>query len=336
MSATALPLEVAIFVGLVCQGIVYGIFLVLFGATVYVLSQKQKTITNMMFLATAVMMFVLITINFSVSWSRLMDAIFIEEDGTAYLADLTQWKEVFRTGVYIALTAVADSLFIYRLYMVWSKNIWACVVPVLLLAGSLTSGIGLEVAVATSTGGLFGSAIAAWATSFFTVSLAQNLLTTFLMVYRIWRVNIGVAGMSSNSLWPVMAIILESGAIYSATLLCLLATYASGSFAQYICLDMLVPIIGCTFCLIIVRVGLGLTKNASGPPTQEIGRTTIGGTGSHRYPMRKININVARTVDVDQEAEEVDMERGGKDDSVDGDVFDKHVSYEHSNGSNAF
>ncbi|KZP01901.1 hypothetical protein CALVIDRAFT_559688 [Calocera viscosa TUFC12733] len=336
MSATALPLEVALVVAVVCQSLVYGIFLVLFGACLYVLLQKKKTTrTNMAFLATAVLMFILITINFAVSWSRIMDAIFVYEDGTAYLADLTQWKEVFRTGVYVALTAVADTLFIYRLYMVWSRNIYVCILPILLLCGSLTSGIGIEVAIASLNGSsLFASGIAAWATSFFSISLVQNLITTALIVFRIWRVNMaGVGQMGQNSLWPVIAIILESGTIYSATLLCLLATYVSGSFAQYICLDM-----GCTFCLIIVRVGLGLTKNASGVAAsqEQHGRVTIGGT-SARYPMRKININVARTVDVDQDAEEIDIERGGKEGSeTDVDVFDKvprDLSYEHNNGS---
>ncbi|EJT96574.1 hypothetical protein DACRYDRAFT_25603 [Dacryopinax primogenitus] len=339
MSAVALPLEVAILVSVICQAIVYGMFLVLFGATCYVLTQKKKTTTtNVAFLATACTMFVFITINFAVSWSRIMDALFHEANPTAYLGDLTQWKEVFRTGVYIALTAVADSLFIYRLYMVWSRNIWICILPMLLLAGSLTSGIGIEVAIASLKGsGLFASGIAAWATSFFSISLAQNVLTTLLIVWRIWRVNLGAGHLGSNSLWPVIAVILESGALYSANLLCLLATYASGSFAQYICLDILVPNIGCTFCLIIVRVGLGLSKSGSQQaPTQEIGRATIGGT-SARYPMRKININVARTVDVDQE--DVDIERGGKEGSeTDVDVFDKsqNMSYEQMHGSNAF
>jgi len=334
-------------VGVICQGIVYGVFLVLFGATVYVLSQKNKqTQTNKAFLGTAIVMFVLITINFSVSWSRLMQGIFIEEDATAYLGDLTQWKEVFRTGVYVGLTAVADSLFIYRLYMVWGRNIWVCLVPILLLCGSLTSGIGIEVAIGTLKGApLFASGIAAWATSFFSISLSQNLITTCLIVYRIWRVNIGVAGINSHSLWPVMAIILESGALYSATLLCLLATYATGSFAQYICLDILVPLIGCTFCLIIVRVGLGLTKSTSAHPdqSQDHGRVTIGGThiGSRGYPMRKININVARTIDVDEG--DIDVERGMKDESDTdaGDVYDNKVrfdnrSYEQNDGSKAF
>jgi hypothetical protein len=41
-------------------------------------------------------------------------------------------------------------------------------------------------------------------------------------------------GLGNRSLWPVMAVVLESGAIYSSTLLVLLAAYVSNSFVQYI------------------------------------------------------------------------------------------------------
>jgi len=262
-----------------------------------------------------------------------MDAFIVLQDvpggAVAYLGDLTKWKEVFRTGSYIALSAVADTLFIYRLWIVWSRNNWVVVLPILLLLGSITTGIGIEVEIATLHGsGVFATQIAAFATSFFSISLVQNLLTTSLIVWRIWRVNMGAREMGQRSLWPVMAVILESGAIYSATLGALLFTYAAGSFAQYICLDMVVPIIGCTFTLIIVRVGLGLAK--SGSPNGQ-GATTHAYTTQPRIPMSKININVARTVDVDQEH---DLERGGDSDMGD-EGFDKVLPAEYSvkNGS---
>jgi len=244
----------------------------------------------------------------------------IEGGAVKYLGDLTQWKEVFRTGVYIVLSAVADTLFIYRLWIVWSRNNWVVIAPILLLLGSITSGIGIEVEIATLKGsGLFAKSIAAFATSFFSIGLVQNLLTTSLIVWRIWRVNMGVGAraMGQSSLWPVIAIVLESGALYSANMAALLFTYAAGSYAQYICLDILVPNIGCTFTLIIVRVGLGLTKNASNGRHQE----GSGYATQPRIPMSKINISVARTVDIDQDQ---DLERGADSDMGD-EAFDKVV-----------
>ena len=43
--------------------------------------------------------------------------------------------------------------------------------------------------------------------------------------------------------WDVVETLVQSAAVYSATLASLLGTYLAGSNAQYICLDLLTPII---------------------------------------------------------------------------------------------
>ncbi|OBZ74846.1 hypothetical protein A0H81_05108 [Grifola frondosa] len=57
--------------------------------------------------------------------------------------------------------------------------------------------------------------------------------------------------------WEVIETLIQSAAIYSAALICLLATYAANSNAQDICLETMQPLIGVVFTLIIIRVGLG-------------------------------------------------------------------------------
>ena len=51
------------------------------------------------------------------------------------------------------------------------------------------------------------------------------------------------AGYAALTHWGVVETIVQSAAIYSAALISLLATYVSGSNAQYVCLDALQPII---------------------------------------------------------------------------------------------
>lgn len=51
--------------------------------------------------------------------------------------------------------------------------------------------------------------------------------------------------------WQVLETLIQSAAIYSAGLLALLVTYAAGSNVQYICLDLLQP-------LMVRRLGLNL------------------------------------------------------------------------------
>jgi len=280
---------------------------VLFVACIYVLVYGRTTDSiNWHFLITACLMWILIGANFALSWSRIMDAFIVlqpelrndQEAINKYFGNLGNWKEVTRTGVYVGLTAVADSLFIYRCYVVWGRNKYIIILPIFLLLGSLTSGIGIEVTIGTEQSGLFATSLAHWATSFFSVSLVQNILTTLFIIYRIWRVNMNVSKLGgSRSLWPVMAVLLESGAIYSGTLFVLLMTYASGSFSQYIALDMLVPIIGIVFNLIIVRVGLGLSQSPSG--------RQMGSAASREPPaavrLQKLNINVSRHVTVERD-----------------------------------
>ncbi|KAF8524280.1 hypothetical protein BU17DRAFT_63279 [Hysterangium stoloniferum] len=271
---------------------------------------------NWHFLITACLMWVATGVNFALSWSRVMDGfIFLQPDLRTnpraiddYFLNLRHWKEVARTGVYIALTAVADSLFIYRLYIVYGHSKTVIILPVLLLCGSIVvfvaAGIGIEVVIGTTSSELFGSGLMGWLASFFSLSLVQNVLTTLLIVYRIWRVNMEVSLYpNSRSLWPVMAIVLESGALYSGTLLVLLCAYVADCFAQYIvpaALDILVPIIGITFNLIIVRVGLGMSHNFSGirnvpnPPRPSIAILPL---------QKKPNINVSRLVDLERKAD---------------------------------
>ena len=46
-----------------------------------------------------------------------------------------------------------------------------------------------------------------------------------------------------TSQWDVIETLIQSAAIYSAALASLLGTYVAGSNAQYVCLDILQPLI---------------------------------------------------------------------------------------------
>ena len=83
----------------------------------------------------------------------------------------------------------------------------------------------------------------------------------------------------NHSYHPIVFLVLESGAVYSATLLALLILYKTGSWFQYVLLDavrriaqcssgdnlhdtsivQISPIVGLVFSMIIVRIGLGIT-----------------------------------------------------------------------------
>ena len=73
--------------------------------------------------------------------------------------------------------------------------------------------------------------------------VSLNFGHTALISFRIWSVDraAGKYLQSENTLRPVLAVVVESGAIYSASLVALLATFLSHSWAQYIVLDAVSP-----------------------------------------------------------------------------------------------
>ena len=64
-----------------------------------------------------------------------------------------------------------------------------------------------------------------------------------LVAYRIWVINRKHLSFRHRKLRPVMVLIVESGAFYSATLLALLILYNVDSWFQYVVLDAVSPIV---------------------------------------------------------------------------------------------
>ncbi|KAJ3999352.1 hypothetical protein F5050DRAFT_1738458 [Lentinula boryana] len=66
-------------------------------------------------------------------------------------------------------------------------------------------------------------------------------------------------------------VVVESAALYSSSLVAMIAPTAIGSNVQYCMLSVMSPIVGIAFSLIIVRVGSGLSPNTYAvPPTRSL------------------------------------------------------------------
>jgi len=292
------------------QSILYGAFLVLYAGTIYVLVYRRATEkVNISLLAAASAMFALSTTHISIDLSRLIEGFITYGRDTpggalAYYGQINNWKHVFKSAVYCVQTLIGDSFVTYRTYIVWGRRPTVIVLPILLVCGTFAISIGLCYAIATTpTGGtIFSSGINPWVKGLFAVTLTTNVMCTGLIAYRITNINRSVtksrAGMGQD-LAPIVVIIVESGAIYSFSALTMLIVYELGSNAQYIVLDATFPIIGITFALIIVRIGLNLTQDGTLPTAAasskpKTGLPSFNSTGS--YQLRPLAVNVTRTV----------------------------------------
>ncbi|THG96925.1 hypothetical protein EW026_g4990 [Hermanssonia centrifuga] len=106
-----------------------------------------------------------------------------------------------------------------------------------------------------------------WTVPFLTLTLSTNIYCTALLSYEIWRVNREVRGLptylSPTAVKDVVTIIIESAVIYTVFSLVTLITYVAKSPVALAFLNCTGPVIGITFCLIIVRLGTGVRDRSS-------------------------------------------------------------------------
>ncbi|KZP27847.1 hypothetical protein FIBSPDRAFT_1039852 [Athelia psychrophila] len=265
----AITLDRAVLISMVVESMLFGVFLVMFSFSVYVLVGRRGLPIINGLLVTAVLLVVVAIMHFSVDAYRLMAAFITHRDApggpVTYLNALANPTYLFKSIVYIIQTLLGDACMIYRCWIIWQKKHWIVALPCLLLLSCAASGVGVIVSFSRVGPTTQVYEFAGWVSSFFSLTLATNTISTILIVFRIWSVDraAGKFRQTKSSLKPVISAVVESGLIYSISLVCLLAAYLPGTWAHFIILDALTPIIGIVFSMIIVRIGLSMSWGES-------------------------------------------------------------------------
>ncbi|KAJ3807041.1 hypothetical protein F5876DRAFT_25554, partial [Lentinula aff. lateritia] len=180
--------------------------------------------------------------------------------------DVGNWINVMKFVDYVAQTFIGDSILIYRCYLVWDRS-WYMIVPsVLLCLAETVCGCMVAVIEASpaSGGSLNSSTISPFITSMLSITLATTILTTTLIVYRLWNVQSHSQTFlqfqqernrdwNSDPLARAMKVMIESGLLYTLSLVVLFAVFITSSNAELGVSDSVVQIIGITFNMIIIR-----------------------------------------------------------------------------------
>jgi len=275
-----------------------GFYLSLFGAVVYILCYKRRDAPpNYVLLTASITIFVLTTGELILYSIRLYQGI-IDAPSPEYsdLFFVGTGPPVYgaETVLEIANMLVADATLIWRTWIVWNKrtaivgfsvllwfatlgvSIWLAVIE--LQAMDITSLYNPSLLLVTHAGMVVDSLI-----------LVQNALATGLIASRLWKIDRAASQYKQSSLMPVVWVVIESGAIYTAVWIVMIATSATENIPGMFCFSQVVPpIIGVTFSLITVRVGLGLTYDPS----------TVTSVKSH--PSNTLNVAVHHRVDIER------------------------------------
>jgi len=268
-----ISLDKAAIISTVLEGILYGFSLLMFCGTIWSLFRgRTMSEINRPMVTVAILLLLLSTIHMIIDIVRIEEGLVIQRNTfpggpAAFFADVAQTTFISKNSVYTLQTLLGDGVVIFRCYIVW-QSLWIIVVPCLLWCSVAATGVGTVYTLSRATsnaGNIFAPANAQWITSFYATTLTTNLLSTLLLAFRIWNIDRRVSKIRATKgpLRPLLTIVIDSGLLYSITLLSALSCFVAHSKGQYVVLDMIMPIISIAFYMVIIRVEIAKSANTS-------------------------------------------------------------------------
>ncbi|KAJ7508912.1 hypothetical protein B0H11DRAFT_2270484 [Mycena galericulata] len=250
----------------------YGIYVVSFGIAERRLLTtdsgrwKRRSEIRWVMLAVSILLFVNVTVGMSVATITMLDTFvfYTGTDGSAHhdiFSHGSAWQTMTKTFCVLFQSLLGDSVLIYRCYWLWNKS-WAVIaLPLLIWFTNVALSMRiLDVEPQISEGGVLSTVISPWFDAFWSLTISINIITTTLIVFRIWMVErqnkkfrAQLALTTDSTLSLAMRNIIESGMIYTFASILELAFHSARSNILYIVSALEMHSVGITFNLIIIR-----------------------------------------------------------------------------------
>ncbi|KAJ7154263.1 hypothetical protein C8R46DRAFT_1298188 [Mycena filopes] len=253
---------VSVLISIWLETLVYGLNIAAFSLSLYVTLRKASVNRVVLGLLTA--LFACATGHIGINLCRLVEGYIqppTKEGMIAFLLNITVKTNVAKQYMLVMVNLFSDMLLVWRVYMVWDKNLKITAIPAVLCAGAFLTGIATAIDESIVKPGqpIFFKKIASWATSQFSLSLAMNVTTTILIASRIWyatRVVREVTPTHMAPYWRVIVIIIESASIAAVAQIIQLAFYETKFPGIYFISDTVVQIVTMAPLIIIGLVGV--------------------------------------------------------------------------------
>lgn len=227
----------------------------------------RKQPVNKVMVTTSAALFLLITTHWALSIARVFGAFIYSADnhqGTLlYILTIEDPTYVARSLVFVAICSLGDAILIYRLYIVWGRNIWVCIPSIICYMGYIASGIAASVLVAQFTPAKSSSLpkITRWIQGGGIASLVTNIYSTTMIAFHIWQSQRRFTGtdLSQNRVSRALRIFIESALLYTTATTVSIGCQFGNSVWVGPSLDVISPIVGISFSLILVRLRLGIS-----------------------------------------------------------------------------
>lgn len=261
-------------VGLFMACVFYGIYLVTFFSCIRVLlwrdgKRKEWSAINKTMVVAALLMLVFASLDVAFGLRHNLDAFVYEfakgQHPKVEFAKISKWLNVMKFVNYSAQTFIGDGILLYRCFVIYNRKWWVVLLPMLMwIATAVCSGFTVYIEATIGNGDLGQSQFEPFISSTLSLTLATNVITTGLIVYRIYRIQ----NRSSNTAFTfgsgttspysrLIRTLIECGALYTASIIVLFACYLADSQAILGVSNSVVQIIGITFNLLILNIDRG-------------------------------------------------------------------------------
>lgn len=271
-------LDFANLIAIWLESVFYGIYVLLFFHTVYTLHRPRpnarRNATNWTLLAACFALFIFSTTHVAMSLRMLIEAFILDKKipggANAYFADEGMYLSLGRKAVFALSVIIADVLMIYRCYILWHRNPFIVVVPVLTLCTTViaSSFIAKELINfhPSVERGIFTPQLDAWVPAYFFSAFASGIYLSVCIAWKLWyAAKKAQPDMLQFSRMLATVIVVESNSIYPLTNAIALLCWGAKSNVQVIPVNVLAQIIAIAPTLMILQVQKGLYSPYSYP-----------------------------------------------------------------------
>ncbi|KAJ7793268.1 hypothetical protein B0H14DRAFT_2927558 [Mycena olivaceomarginata] len=179
-----------------------------------------------------------------------------------YFADNSKMTQVIRSAFGEITLLIGDAVIIHRLWLIWNRNLRVIVLPVLSWLGVLVCAITVAYLFSRSSVGHdpFVRSGRGWPTATWVLTVITSIYCTAFIAWKVWRTSRAVKEIGDGPLMSVLAILVESAAIWTRWVVFFAVFYQTGSVLQYLTAQLTPPIIGLVNIFIHLRVHLGWSR----------------------------------------------------------------------------
>ncbi|KAG1730682.1 uncharacterized protein EDB91DRAFT_1252541 [Suillus paluster] len=242
------------------------VFFTLYWLTLVILLKKSG-IQRQLLISVATLLLCIATAHLIVDFVRGLEAFVFQANTLGTDAYYSNPGLPASMALYVVQTTLADGVLVWRCYVLHKKSLFVAIPGcIVLLASSAVACYAVWSISQLSQLAETSAADSACLITFYILTMFISMTCTTLISWRIYRTRRFMPG-GLGTLLPVVIVVIESGALYAMSVLALLLAFWTGSRGQSVMLDIITPIVGITFCLVVLQVHFHVGGR---PPSEQL------------------------------------------------------------------